>query len=73
VADLVAELQEAGITGPHIVFVDSTSPVADCIVLTREIGREGEWAARLTDRERALIRATLHLAQDRLDAANPHD
>lgn len=70
---LSTELGKPGIAGPQIVFVDSTSLVADFVVLTYEVGREGEWATRLTDRERALIRALLHLAQDRLDAGNPHD
>lgn len=66
-------LVEAGIIGPQIVYVDSTGTHADLVVLTREIATNQTWSIPFTDRERVLIRALLHLAQDRLDSTNPHD
>jgi hypothetical protein len=65
-------LERAGFPGPHLVYVDSTGVRNNMIVLTSD-GRASKWEQDITDRERALIRTLLHLAQDRLDSTNPHD
>jgi hypothetical protein len=59
--------------GPHIAYLDNATQEPKIILLTGEPGEHRDWWNHINDRERVLIRALLHLAQDRLDSVNPHD